>query len=98
MGTPTTVAGDPGAGRGLRISRVPGQPVRRDAGGSLIIPLWLRRDGVFDADLALRLSPAEAELLHAQLCFALDDVPGTYSPAYTPDCLDPRGPSGPNGP
>ncbi|CAL9469745.1 hypothetical protein SUDANB6_02812 [Streptomyces sp. enrichment culture] len=57
----------------VQVSRVPSKPVRREVDGTLAIDLWLRRDGVFDADVALRLTPAEAELLHAQLCYALDD-------------------------
>jgi hypothetical protein len=57
----------------VQVSRVPSKPVRREDDGSLAIDLWLRRDGVFDADVALHLTPAEAELLHAQLCYALDD-------------------------
>lgn len=31
------------------------------------------RDGVYHSDLGLRPSPAEAELLHAQLSLSLDD-------------------------
>ncbi|HCA85378.1 MAG TPA: hypothetical protein DEQ61_07720 [Streptomyces sp.] len=61
----------------LRLSRVPSKSVLREPDGNLAIPLWLQRDGKFDADLALRLTPAEAELLHAQLCFALDNAPRT---------------------
>ncbi|MGW0465328.1 hypothetical protein ACWDX6_08665 [Streptomyces sp. NPDC003027] len=71
---------------GLRISRVPSKPVLRDADGSLSIPLWLQRDGRFDTDVALRLTPGEAEMLHAQLCFALDGEPVTTPRAQTPDC------------
>jgi hypothetical protein len=53
------------------------------------VPLWLQRDGRFDMDLPLRLSPAEAETLHAQLCYALDALPAVpvATPAdATPDC------------
>ncbi|MET8247332.1 hypothetical protein ABZV31_24655 [Streptomyces sp. NPDC005202] len=57
----------------VQVSRVPNQPVRREDDGSFAIDLWLCRDGVFDSDVALRLTPAEAEVLHAQLCYALDD-------------------------
>ncbi|GAA0350359.1 hypothetical protein GCM10010319_29040 [Streptomyces blastmyceticus] len=71
---------------GLRISRVPSKPVRREPDGSLAIPLWLQREGRFDADIALRLSPAEAELLHAQLCRALDGVPVMTPADRTPEC------------
>ena len=77
--------------RGLRIGRVPGRPVHRETNGRYAIPLWLQRDGKFDGDLALRLSPAEAEVLHAQLCFALaaDPEPVTTPPDQTPDCRNP---------
>ncbi|MFE7810525.1 hypothetical protein ACFU5P_00735 [Streptomyces sp. NPDC057433] len=57
----------------VQVNRVPGKPVRRQDDGTLAIDLWLCRDGVFDSDAALRLTPAEAEVLHAQLCYALDD-------------------------
>ncbi|MEX3100554.1 MULTISPECIES: hypothetical protein [unclassified Streptomyces] len=33
----------------------------------------MSREGAYDADVVLRLSPAEAEMLHAQLCRVLDD-------------------------
>ncbi len=57
----------------MHVSRVPSKPVRRDENGTLVVDLWLRRDGEFASDLALSLTPAEAEVLHAQLCYALDD-------------------------
>ncbi|NGO70836.1 hypothetical protein [Streptomyces boncukensis] len=78
--------------RGLRVSRVPGKSVHRDPHGRYAIPLWLQRDVRFDTDLTLQLTPAEAELLHAQLCFALDAVPEpvTTSPEQTPDCRNPQ--------
>ncbi|MFI2425975.1 hypothetical protein ACH5A7_18040 [Streptomyces sp. NPDC018955] len=57
----------------VQVARVPSKPVRRQEDGSIAIDLWLRRDGVFDSDTVLRLSPAEAEVLHAQLCYVLDD-------------------------
>ncbi|MHC0429421.1 hypothetical protein ACX6XY_04410 [Streptomyces sp. O3] len=86
--------------QGPRISRVPGKPVQRDADGRLTIPLWLQQDGRFDTDLTLRLTPAEAETLHAQLCYALDTDP-EREPMPTPpgdpapDCRKPvRGPTG----
>lgn len=70
------------------ISRVPSKPVRREGDGSVAIDLWLRREGVFDSDVALRLTPAEAELLHAQLCYVLDDETATLvtPEASRPDC------------
>ncbi|MCT2589440.1 hypothetical protein LHJ74_05760 [Streptomyces sp. N2-109] len=64
-----------GVPRGLCVRRVPSKPVRRQADGRYALHLWLQRDGKFDCDLALHLSPAEAEALHAQLCFALDGEP-----------------------
>ncbi|MFJ8772440.1 hypothetical protein [Streptomyces microflavus] len=63
-----------GGRQDTRVSRVPSKPVRREADGSLAIDLWLRRDGAFESDASLRLTPAEAETLHAQLCYALDDT------------------------
>ena len=65
--------------RGWRIDRVPAKPVRRAEDGRVSVPLWLLRDGVYHSDLDLRLSPAEAEVLQAQLSRALDD--GTASPS-----------------
>jgi hypothetical protein len=72
----------------MQVSRVPSKPVRRDEGGALVIDLWLRRDGTFETDLPLRLSSAEAEVLHAQLCYALDDeTAALITPeASRPDC------------
>ncbi|MEU4265805.1 hypothetical protein ACYCCF_13760 [Streptomyces argenteolus] len=72
----------------VQVSRVPSKPVRREADGSLSIDLWFRRDGAFEADTALRLTPAEAEMLHAQLCYALDDSTAALitPPASRPDC------------
>ncbi|MFF8500272.1 hypothetical protein ACF07L_06370 [Streptomyces anulatus] len=63
-----------GGPQDVRVSRVPSKPVRREANRSLAIDLWLRRDGAFVADASLRLTPAEAENLHAQLCYALHDA------------------------
>ncbi|NEC01051.1 hypothetical protein [Streptomyces anulatus] len=77
-----------GGPQDVRVSRVPSKPVRREADGSLAIDLWLRRDGAFEADASLRLTPAEAETLYAQLCYALDDATATLiGPASElPDC------------
>ncbi|MFJ4644597.1 hypothetical protein ACIP6Q_13735 [Streptomyces bobili] len=51
----------------------------------------MTRDGGFETDLALRLTPAEAEALHAQLCYALDDATASViTPASKlPDCRKP---------
>ncbi|ATW49697.1 hypothetical protein CGZ69_19210 [Streptomyces peucetius subsp. caesius ATCC 27952] len=75
----------------MHVSRVPGKRVRREQDGKLTIDLWLCRDGAFDADLPLRLTPAEAEVLHAQLCYALDDesTPAIDSGYALPDCRRP---------
>ncbi|MEU6174540.1 hypothetical protein ABZ832_21830 [Streptantibioticus parmotrematis] len=73
--------------QGPQISRVPGKPVLRRPDGSLAVRLWLRQDGRFDTDLDLRLTAAEAEVLHAQLCYALADVPAALpTDVRTPDC------------
>jgi len=65
---------------------VPTKPVQREPDGRLTVHLWLQQDGRFSGDVPLRLSPGEAELLHAQLCFVLDDA-ATASAA--PDCRKP---------
>ncbi|GAA1432434.1 hypothetical protein GCM10009601_53360 [Streptomyces thermospinosisporus] len=72
----------------VQVNRVPSKPVRREDDGTIAIDLWLCRDGVYDADTALRLSPAEAEVLHAQLCYALDDTTATLivPESKWPDC------------
>lgn len=64
--------------RGWRIEQIPGKPVHRqpaDRTRRFVLPLWLLRDGEHVTDLALTMSPAEAELLHAQLCRALTQAP-----------------------
>jgi hypothetical protein len=75
----------------MQVSRVPSKPVRRDEDGTLTIDLWLRRDGAFGSDLALRLTSAEAEVLHAQLCYALDDATASVITPVPklPDCRKP---------
>ncbi|MEU2991988.1 hypothetical protein AB0N20_17720 [Streptomyces griseoincarnatus] len=72
----------------VRVSRVPSKPVRRQEDGTIAIDLWLCRDGLFDSDAALHLTPAEAEVLHAQLCYALDDDTATLiePESMRPDC------------
>lgn len=75
----------------MQVSRVPSKPVRRDEDGTLTIDLWLRRGGEFASDLALRLTAAEAEVLHAQLCYALDDATASVITPVSklPDCRKP---------
>jgi hypothetical protein len=77
----------------MRISRVPSKPVRRSDDGTLTIDLWLTRDGDFESDLALRLTAAEAEVLHAQLCYVLDDTTASVIAPMSklPDCRKPVG-------
>ncbi|GAA2509788.1 hypothetical protein GCM10010406_52770 [Streptomyces thermolineatus] len=64
--------------KGWRIERIPGRDARRDADGSIRLPLWLVRNGRHVCDGELRMSPAEAEVLHAQLTRLLEpvEVPG----------------------
>lgn len=73
----------------VRVSRVPSKPVRRERDGFLAIDLWVRRDGSFESDVTPRLTPAEAETLHAQLCYALDDTTAVPTPDL-PDCRNAR--------
>lgn len=75
----------------IQVNRVPSKPVRRQGDGTIAIDLWLRRDGVFDSDVALKLTPAEAEVLHAQLCYALDDDTAALivPESKRPDCRKP---------
>lgn len=63
--------------------------MRQEDDGRYAIHLWLTYDGKFDGDLALHLSPAESEALHAQLCYALGEEPGTTPANRTPDCRKP---------
>jgi hypothetical protein len=74
--------------RGWRIDRIPGKAVRRDEDdGRITVPLWLLRNGEHRADLDLTLSPAEAEVLHAQLCYALAALPlAPLEGGRMPDC------------
>ncbi|KPI18759.1 hypothetical protein OK074_7842 [Actinobacteria bacterium OK074] len=72
----------------VQVSRVPSKPVRREDDGAIAVDLWVCREGTFESDVALRLTPAEAEVLHAQLCYALDDetVSLIVPEASVPDC------------
>lgn len=54
-------------GHTWRIEITPGSPIRRDDAGHVRLPLWLLRDEEHFADLSLRLSSSEAEVLHSQI-------------------------------
>lgn len=60
----------------LRITRVPTKPVRREENGRITIPLWLQRNSAHHTDLDLTLSPAEAEVLYAELSRVLANYTG----------------------
>ncbi|MFD7922956.1 hypothetical protein ACFV3R_27520 [Streptomyces sp. NPDC059740] len=67
---PTNLASPANPARGWRIDRIPGKRVSADESG-LHLPLWLLHDGRHKADVTLRMSYAEAEHLHAELCYTL---------------------------
>ncbi|MFI1487653.1 hypothetical protein [Streptomyces sp. NPDC020747] len=58
--------------RGWRIDRIPGKRVTATDEG-VRLPLWLLYDGLHKADALFRLSRTEAEQLHAELCYVLDE-------------------------
>ncbi|NGO41933.1 hypothetical protein [Streptomyces ureilyticus] len=58
--------------RGWRVDRIPGKRMTATDDG-VLLPLWLLYDGKHKADAAFRLSLAEAEQLHAELCYSLGD-------------------------
>lgn len=59
--------------KGWRVDRIPGKRVTATDDG-VRLPLWLLHDGEHKADTLFRLSPSEAEQLHAELCYALGEV------------------------
>ncbi len=68
-----------------QVGPVPGRGLRRSADSRLELPLRVIRPG--RASLAsLVLTVAEAEQLHAALCYALGDEP---APANAPECRKP---------
>ncbi|MFI7308261.1 hypothetical protein [Streptomyces hygroscopicus] len=71
--------------RGWRLDRIPGKRVTQtgDLGRGVTLPLWVVRDGEHQGDGQLRLSPVEAEQLHAELCYALGDA---WTPGDAPPC------------
>ncbi|GAB2835294.1 hypothetical protein [Streptomyces daliensis] len=74
---------------GWQVHRVPNTAVSWDGEGRVTVPLWLLRDGEHHSDLPLTLSAAEAEFLHAQLCYVLDSAPAIPLPGRVPDCRKP---------
>lgn len=72
--------------RAWRVERVEGRMVRRAADGRFALPVRIRQGGEPVAETAVLLSTAEAELLHAALCRALDGEPLPDNP---PDCRYP---------
>ncbi len=69
-----------------RIGPVPGRGLRRATDGELALPLQISRGGQHCAIAELELTPAEAESLHAALCYALSDQP---PPPDAPECRQP---------
>jgi hypothetical protein len=70
---------------GWQVGPVPGRGLRHGKDGLLELPLQVLRPG--RASLAsLVLTVAEAEQLHAALCYALGDEP---APANAPECRKP---------
>ncbi|WP_406424186.1 hypothetical protein OH809_03260 [Streptomyces sp. NBC_00873] len=73
--------------RGWRLDRIPGRRIRRienpyeTAPAALELPLWIVRDGEHHGDGRLRMSLAEAEQLHAELCLALANEATAGKPA-----------------
>jgi hypothetical protein len=60
-----------------------GSPLHRADNGNVVIPLRITDDGATVAEAPMELSPAEAEILHAQLCRVLDGQP---VPKNAPEC------------
>ncbi|KUJ70145.1 hypothetical protein ACZ90_07325 [Streptomyces albus subsp. albus] len=66
-----------------QLGRVPGRPLRREGDDHLLLPMWIAREGEVIGTSALVLTVAEAEQLHAALCYALDGKP---IPHFAPEC------------
>ncbi|MFJ5305698.1 hypothetical protein [Streptomyces sp. NPDC088350] len=62
----------PNIARGWRVDRIPAKCVTTTEEG-VRLPLWLLYDGEHKADTVFRLSPSEAEQLHAELCYAFGE-------------------------
>ncbi|MFD8383239.1 hypothetical protein ACFV2X_32815 [Streptomyces sp. NPDC059679] len=71
---------------GWQVGRVPGRGLHRTCDGELALPLQISSDGHHHAITELELTPAEAEQLHAALCYALGDQP---PPGDAPECRQP---------
>lgn len=69
-----------------QIGPVPGRGLRRANGGKLALPLHISQGGQHRALADLELTPAEAEQLHAALCYALGEQP---LPPDVPECRRP---------
>ncbi|CAM5686517.1 hypothetical protein [Streptomyces antimycoticus] len=69
-----------------RIGPVPGRGLRRANGGELALPLQILHGGQHCAIARLELTPAEAEQLHAALCYALGEQ---SPPPDAPECRHP---------
>ncbi|MES4901156.1 MULTISPECIES: hypothetical protein [unclassified Streptomyces] len=69
-----------------QIGPVPGRGLHRTHEGELALPLRISHGGQHRAIAELELTPAEAEQLHAALCYALGEQP---PPADAPECRRP---------
>ncbi|MFE4945775.1 hypothetical protein [Streptomyces sp. NPDC056641] len=69
-----------------QIGPVSGQSLSRDQNGQLTLPLQVVHLGKHVANSPLLLTVAEAEQLHASLCYALDGEPMREN---APDCRKP---------
>jgi hypothetical protein len=78
--------------RGWQLDRIPGKRVTQtsNAEQGVSLPLWVVRDGEHKGDGQLRLSPVEAEQLHAELCYVLGD---RWTPGENPPCREGKGAS-----
>ncbi|ASQ95859.1 hypothetical protein CGL27_24830 [Streptomyces sp. 11-1-2] len=69
-----------------QVGPVPGRGLRHSRDGHLALPLQVVRSGQHVALASLILTVAEAEQLHAALCYALGAEP---APADAPECREP---------
>ncbi|MFE2183924.1 hypothetical protein [Streptomyces sp. NPDC059455] len=76
----------PGASKEWHVGPVPGLGLRREEDGHLVLPLAVARCGKHLALAPLVLTVAEAEQLHAALCYALGGEP---APEDAPECRKP---------